>query len=163
MVVEIPLTQGRVALVDDEDADRVIAAGPWHAYRNKKTWYAKHTVCVAKGAWQSIPLHRFILGAGPEAPSIDHINGNGLDNCRKNLRHCTTAENLCNARKRRGTSSRYKGVYLDVASGKWKAQAQVHGRRISLGRFDSEIDAAEAYDAAARRHYGEFARTNFRL
>jgi hypothetical protein len=147
------LSSGKVALVDREDVGRVIAAGPWAAVWNGKLWYA-----VNNSAGY---LHRFILGVS-DAALVDHKNLNTLDCRRENLRRATHSQNVCNRAKKRyaaGVSSRYKGV--DLHCGRWRAQIAKHGVRLHLGVFDSEEDAALAYDTAARKLHGEFARLNF--
>src|SRR5678815_2653841 len=93
------------------------------------------------------------------AIGVDHKNGNGLDNRRENLRVCTQAENLANMRKHRGVS-RYKGVTWDSSRRRWLAQIKNHGPNVNLGRYDSEVDAAHAYNEAALRLKGEYALLN---
>jgi hypothetical protein len=148
----IPLTQGFVALVDDADYERV-SSHKWYIKidRRKRTKYAVGAAGVR--------MHRFILGlsAGP-VPQVDHRDHDGLNNQRENLRVCTHGQNRSNTRKAKGTSQ-YKGVHLD--SSKWIAMLKSSGRTKYLGTFTSELDAALAYDAAARVAFGEFACTNF--
>lgn len=112
-------------------------------------------------------MHRVILGVASEK-WIDHENRNGLDNRRENLRVATNRQNLQNSRKRSGTVSRFKGVSFDKHYRKWQARIQActigpggHVRRVFLGSFDDEEDAARAYDAAALASFGRFARMNF--
>lgn len=90
---------------------------------------------------------------------VDHINGNGLDNRRENLRLATARENALNSRPRKGRS-KFKGVYLDTLRGNWYVQIRAKGRGRYVGSFWSELDAARAYNKAALEHYGEFARLN---
>jgi hypothetical protein len=101
-------------------------------------------------------MHKLLTGW----PQTDHINGNGLDNRRCNLRPVTSQQNRANQRKTRGTSQ-FKGVYLRRRERNWEAAIKVNRRRIYLGTFSSEVEAARAYDAAARHHFGEFAALNF--
>ena len=105
-------------------------------------------------------MHRVILNT-PMGMDTDHINGNGLDNRRCNLRICTHAENISNQRKYSNTMlSKFKGVSWDKSRNRWIVYIGVHPKRIFLGRFKTEIDAAIAYDNAARKYFGEFACTN---
>jgi hypothetical protein len=106
-------------------------------------------------------MHRQIVNP-PDDLLVDHHNHNGLDNRRFNLRLATDSTNQQNARKRiTKTTSRFKGVDFVKATGKWRARIAVNGRRLFLGSFDSELEAALAYDAAARKYFGEYACLNF--
>lgn len=105
-------------------------------------------------------MHRLLIYV-PPGFEVDHINRNGLDNRRANLRTCTKSENAANREKVGGdTSSKYKGVHRRADSGKWMARIKVNGRRRSLGCFYSEEEAALAYNVAATEEFGEFARVN---
>jgi len=146
----IPLTHGKVALIDAADFE-LMGAFPWRAVRIRRTWYAETYVGGAREY-----MHRFIMEAGP-GERIDHRNGNGLDNRRVNLRRTTNALNQANRRQVRSVCG-FKGV--TQRSGKWRAYITVSGRFISLGSFSIPEDAARAYDAAARECFGEFACTN---
>ena len=92
---------------------------------------------------------------------IDHIDRNGLDNSRANLRPATRSQNCCNRKKKPGCASKYKGVHINKKLGKWRAAIMFEGNRIFLGDFNTEIDAAQAYDAAAKLYHKEFASLNF--
>jgi hypothetical protein len=153
---EIPLTKGYVALVDDEDFERV-SKFKWYALVLPRKVYAAH-----KNNTDSFYLHRFILGVTDPKTQIDHEDHNGL-NCQKhNLRIATKSQNGGNMRKHSDyTTSRFKGVYWDSQSKKWQSQIIVQRKRIRLGGHHSEEAAARSYDAAARLHFGEFAQTNF--
>ena len=160
MTAEIPLSRGFVALVDDEDYERVMAAGPWHVKARKQWVYAQHNVRRPEGGWRTEGLHIFLTGL----PMVDHINGDGLDNRRANLRGATAAQNSANARLRRDSTSGFKGVHRNGPRGlPWRAQIHKGGKKHHLGLFESPEVAARAYDAAARELFGEFARTNFPL
>lgn len=157
MVREIELTQGEVALVDDEDYEE-IAQHNWCASYNGACFYA------VRGQWDSgkqtmIYMHRLIMNA-PDGTEIDHINGDGLDNRRANLRFAAHRENGKNRRKQRGTSSRFLGVCWDKSTQKWLAYLMSDGKRLHLGRHQKEKDAAQAYNEAATKYHGEFASLN---
>jgi len=104
-------------------------------------------------------MHRQLL-TPPQGQCIDHINGNGLDSRRANLRFATAAQNAWNSKKRSPRST-YKGVWFAKDKNKFRAAIGHNKKRIHLGYFDSPIDAAKAYDIAAKKHHGRFARTNF--
>lgn len=157
VVKEIPLTQGQVTLVDDEDFER-FGQYRWFAHKQRGTYYAARN--KPDGDSRAIAsLHREILqpGIGQEC---DHINGNALDNRRCNLRVCTRAENSRNAKAQRGTSSVFKGVRWHPQRQRWYAEIRFEGIARYLGRFHKEEDAARAYDHAARELFGEFAWLN---
>jgi hypothetical protein len=167
--VAIPLTQGYSALVDVEDYERV-SFFHWHAapQRRKdgsiKNVYARHS---STKKHSSQLLHRFILELEKaDKRLVDHINHNGLDCTRANLRVATISQNVANGRKqttfcRKAPSSPFKGVTWRKSDKKWQAQIIVNGKYIHLGYFLNEVVAAKAYDAAARKHFGEFALLNF--
>lgn len=109
----------------------------------------------------SIRLHRLIMNVVDNSEiCVDHIDSNGCNNRKSNLRTCTKGENHWNLKPRKNTSSKYKGVYYDKASQKWGAQITKNGEYHYLGRFDTEIAAATAYNNAATELFGEFARLN---
>ena len=106
-------------------------------------------------------MHRQIIHI-PQGMVSDHINRKTLDNRKQNLRPATISQNLCNRPKRKAkTRSKYKGLEWDKIQRKWKARIQFNNRKIYLGSFNSEIDAAKAYDSAAKKYHGDFAATNF--
>lgn len=147
---EIPLTQGEVAIVDADDFEWLMSMGSWNLRRNKSGgMYAKRNVWVSRTSCITLLMHRVITGAD----LTDHINGNGLDNRRANLRTATVAQNLANARCR--NPSGFKGVSPHAR--KWKAMCN----RQYLGLYATAEEAALAYDRAAVVAFGEFARLNF--
>ena len=106
-------------------------------------------------------MHREVANT-PDGLVCDHINGDSLDNRKANLRSATHLQNCWNARKSpQSAYSKYKGVTFDKMRQKWNAQICVNGKRIFLGTFKDETEAAKAYDSAAKRHFGEFAALNF--
>ncbi len=159
---QITLTQGKIALVDDDDFER-LNQWKWYAIRCKTKcrdiWYAVRGLKV-DGKLRRIYMHREIAAVA-EIPEVDHQDGNGLHNCRQNLRPATLAQNRHNQHKRLGCTSRFKGVSFNKNAGKWEAQIKNSGRRIYLGYFGDETMAARTYDEAARLHFGIFAKTNF--
>jgi hypothetical protein len=159
----IPLTKGLVAIVSPEDYDR-LAKYKWHAARHQRTFYAQHGTGSAKSGRRRghlVMMHREIMGVEDDR-YVDHQNHNGLDNRRPNLRAATWEENCWNKRKRRsGGSSIYKGVMWDRRRKTWHAMIGYKGKKIFIGYFDDEEEAARAYDAKAKELYGEFAALNF--
>ena len=156
VAVKIPLTQGKFALVDEADCD-LISNHKWWATKVGNVFYAGRTTKKAEGKKTTVYMHRVILDL-KKGKQADHINGNGLDNRRSNLRLCANQQNQRNQHSIRGTS-KYKGVCRD--NGAWLARIKVDYKTKHLGRFKNEIDAARTYDEAAIKHFGEFANTNF--
>ncbi len=148
----IPLSQNEFAIVDTEDL-RLLDEHKWSLSKTTRVNYAKRLA-----GKKSVYMHRVIMNA-PAGMQIDHINGNGLDNRRVNLRLCNNRQNQQNARKRKNTASQFKGV--DWHGKRWRARIRVNGKQIGIGRFKSEFLAAEAYDQKAVELFGEFARLNF--
>lgn len=153
---EIPLTKGHVAIVDASDYD-FLSQFKWTAHEMRHTSYALRAVRYG-GIQRVMYMHRYILLPDPEQ-EIDHANGNGLDNRRANLRIATRAEQMAN-RVPCGIS-RFKGVQWYAPTKRWRAEITKGSQYHYLGYFIDEVDAAVAYDAAARELHGEFAKLNF--
>ena len=151
----INLISGKVALVDDADYERV-SRHKWYSDKKARTEYAQGKM---KGN-KTIRMHRLILDV-PRGTEVDHINGDGLDNRRSNLRLCSRAENTRNRRKIKGTSSKFKGVYWYKNAKKWSASIMSNDKTIYLGFFTDENLAAKAYDKKAKELFGKFAKLNF--
>jgi hypothetical protein len=149
---EIKLTQGKVALVDDGDFES-LSRFTWHAHNNSGKWYAMRRTS-RRADYRSIGMHNEIMGA----LEIDHRNGNGLDNRKENLRLATRSQNIANSKLHRDNSSGIKGVYLDKATRKWRAQIGFNYRVIQLGRFVDKEQAIRARRGAQQAMFGEFAR-----
>lgn len=156
----IKLTQNRWAMVDAEDYDE-LSNRKWKLLRYKNgLQYAHRCLWDKKTKEQgSERMHRTIMKA-KKGELIDHINGNGLDNRKSNLRFCTHNQNLFN-RGSGGGTSRFKGVRFHKRNKNWNAYVTVNGKSMHVGVFDSEEDAARAYDKAAKKYHGEFAWCNF--
>jgi hypothetical protein len=151
--VNIPLTQGRSVIVDDEDL----------AYLNKWKWcyhrgYAVRTQRV-NSKQALVYMHRLILNAQP-GQACDHVNGDGLDNQRSNLRICTQSQNGMNRGKQKNNTSGFKGVTWNKDHKKWKAQIMLNGKSIYIGYFDDPEEASKAYNDRASGLFEGFVHLN---
>ena len=146
---------GKVAIVDDEDFDRVSMV-TWSV--SPKGYVRAHR--PGKNDGRIMLMHNFIMGT-PYGHHTDHRDHDKLNNRKQNLRVCTPTQNHGNMVKRTGTSSKFKGVTWWKRDKRWKAQASSSGKHYNLGYFDSETDAAKAYDKKAKELFGEFAKLNF--
>lgn len=159
---KIGLTQGKYTVVDLEDYEQ-LGRYKWHASRSKYGIYAVRKFWTKEGSGvkqKSVSMHQVIMGSA-EGKVIDHINHNGLDNRRANLRFVTMQQNSWNKRKNRGNySSRYKGVAWSKSRKKWRTRITWNGRWIFLGYFEDEEAAAMAYDAKAKELFGDYASLN---
>ena len=126
--------------------------GLWYAIRGRLPEEQDRSGKVAP-----VLMHRYLLQANP-GERVDHQDGNGLNNRRENIRKATSSQNGMNARAQVGGSSKFKGVWRPT---RWRAEIRVNYKTIHLGSFATEEEAAHAYDEAARRLFGEFARVNF--
>ena len=159
MTKEIPLTKGRVTIVDDEDYDFLMQ---WKWRLIKGDYAASRLYWIENGASKrkTILMHR-LVNKTPKNMQTDHVNNNTLDNRRRNLRTCTLQQNTKNRTKQKNkTSSQYKGVHLYRPTGKWAAQIRIDKKARFLGYYASEHDAALAYNFAAIEHFKEFSNLN---
>ena len=152
---EIPLTQGKVALVDDEDYDYLMQ-WKWCATKDYNTYYANREGSVKEDNKKFI-MHRVIMNT-PDNMVVDHIDHNGLNNQKSNMRNCSPKENSRNMRPRGKTG--YLGVCYDRKY--IKACIKIRGKNRHLGNYKTEEEAARAYDKVAKEYYGEFANLNFK-
>ena len=155
-MIEIPLTQGKVALIDDEDWD-LVSGYKWHASKVLNTYYARTRVKRADGSKTFLYMHRLLLGLVGRKVKADHRDGDGLNNRRENLRSCSHAENLRNRGAQVNNISGLKGVSWHKQSGKWDASIRVNGKGKHLGLFTTKEAAHAAYCRAAAELHGEFA------
>lgn len=151
---KIYLSKNKYALVDDEDFNRVSHLS-WYASKSRNVFYAKHT------PYKMVPInmHRLIMNP-PKGVQIDHINGNGLDNRRKNLRFATNGQNMANRKINKNNKTGFKGVSISKTSIKKPFIAQIkHNKKVYyLGCFKSALTAHRAYLRAAREKHGVFTR-----
>ena len=154
---KIPLTRGQYAIVDDIDYGKLMkykwqcAKSAGYCYASRAKWNGKYC--------SSVQMHRQILNA-PKNKYVDHINGNGLDNRRKNLRIATNSQNLMNSKIFNTNTSGYRGVGWDKKEKKWKARITQNQKHKFLGYYLTKEDAAKAYNHAAKKLFGSFAKVN---
>ena len=153
---EIKLTQGKVALVDDEDFEK-LSRYKWCAYKNGHVFYAQSTVPRNKKTVFLNMAH--LVLPPPVGMCIDHIDRNGCNNQKHNLRVCSKSQNGANSESYTGIS-KYKGVCWSFYHKKWMSRIMLERKRTQLGYFKSEKEAALVYNVAAVRYFGEFARLN---
>lgn len=159
---KIPLTKGKFALVDNEDYEQLMSMGKWHIGSNG---YAQKTVYIGtkngKRSTTSILMHRVILGMSDPTEQGDHADGNRLNNTRINLRKCSAIENLRNVGVRKCNTSGFKGVEWHKHAKKWGVRIRTcKGARKHIGLFTCPVEAAKAYNEAAIKYHGEFAKLN---
>jgi hypothetical protein len=143
---EIPLNKGLVSIVDREDFYQLLQSNyQWQSKKHGRTYYAYRKVKIARNRWTVQKMHNAIMGPGP-GMEVDHINGNGLDNRRENLRVVTHQVNCQNQHIKK--SSRHLGVGWHKGSGKWRAYIRLKGRTRHIGLFQSEAEAATVYRVA---------------
>lgn len=158
----IPLTQGKFAIVDDEDYDYLMQ-WKWFAQKGRSTYYAVRLTPHINGKQHAIAMHRVLLGLREgDGVFSDHCNGNGLDNRIFNLRTCSNSQNRMNSLIQSNNTSGYKGVSWHKGHKKWQSYITVDRKKVALGNFFCLIKAAKVYDEAAIKYYGEFAKANFR-
>ncbi len=150
---EIALSQGKKMLIADQDYD-LVSRYRWSWFKHRNTYYAQTDM----GNKRRILAHRLILGPTSKQ-FVDHVDFNGLNNIRSNLRLCSWPQNCQHASCRRDNSSGYRGVHK-LAKG-FVARIRVNGKRLYLGYFPSALAAAKAYDNAAKQYHGEYASLNF--
>lgn len=156
---EIQLTKGLVAIVDDKDFEE-LSKYKWSASHDGKSFYACRSFGYKDGKQKKIKMHRQILGDKCVGLQVDHINMNTLDNRRENLRACTKSQNMMNRGKTAKNTSGFKGA-KKWHKGGFVASITVMQKVKTIGYYDTVEEAARAYDEAAKRLHGEYARLNF--
>lgn len=161
----IPLTQGQCAMVDDEDFE-YLNQWKWYTRRDQTRFYVTRMATIGVNERKNIHMHRVIMKLNDATLFVDHIDHNPLNNQKNNLRICTHKQNSCNMSKRKNTSSKYLGVQrAHFKRGKyihsyWQAIIRINGENKRLGLFKEELDAALAYNKAAKERDNEFANLN---
>ncbi len=151
----IPLTRGKFAQVDDDDFER-LSKFRWHAAPDGATFYAARGIRLPGNRTEIFRMHRDIMNP-PSGMMVDHIDHDGLNNQKSNLRSCTKSQNMRNRRgAQKNSKSGYRGVVLQKRTGRWLANIQFDGKLIFLGTYDSILDAASSYSTANKKYFGEF-------
>ena len=153
----IKLTKGKVAIVDASDYDALMKF-KWCARKNRgaNVFYAMAYLGKDEGR-KSYYMHSLLLDR-PKGMEIDHINGNGLDNRRSNLRICTRSENEMNRGKNKNNTSGYKGVCWNKNDKRWYVKIGLNNKQINLGRFSDKLEAYKAYVSACKKYHGKYAK-----
>jgi len=161
---QIPLTNKYkreiFALVDDEDYEK-LSVFTWNFYEHKNKTYAVRTD-RSTGRQIPIRMHRVIMEVDDPKVLIDHMDRNGLNNQKSNLRKCSNKKNCANRKSHNNATSKYLGVYLRKDTNKWRVEGTSDGKRFNIGSFFDETEAAKAYDKWAKEYHGEFANLNFK-
>lgn len=149
------ILEGHTIFVDKRDL-QILNSHNWKVAKYKSG--IKYLYCYING---KITLFQHLLINRKEKRCIDHVNGNGLDNRRNNLRACTYSENMMNKVKYKNNKSGYKGVYKVSGRNRWRSSLTVSGKKIEVGTFNTAVEAARAYDITAKLFFGEFSKLNF--
>ena len=152
---------GDLEIILDEEGIELYRKNTWHIVKHGKTFYLRTNLKV-KGKYYCKAFHRELLQLNNQKEVVDHINGNGLDNRKENLRICLQSENIKNQVriKTKPWQSKYKGVFWNKKNKNWRSMIGVNGKRINIGSFTSEHAAAVAYNIEAKRQFGKFANLN---
>ena len=150
----IPLTQNKYALVDDEDFEEMSK----YNWRFAQGYAIRHVRKDKEKRRTTTRMHRMILDV-KKGRDIDHVDGNGLNNQKINLRIATESQNMMNRKLNKNNKSGYKGVHWHIM-GKWLAQIRCFGKGTYLGVFDNKLEAAKVYNEKAKELFGKFARLN---
>lgn len=154
----VELNRSLVSIIDKADVE-LVEGFIWHTYIGGTVRYVQSNAVDSCGRHSMVRMHRIIMGVTDAHILVDHINGDGLDNRRSNLRICTKRQNACNQKLSSANKSGYKGVHLS-RHGNWYACIKSHGKTKKLGTYASKEAAAMAYNEAAVEMFGEFANLN---
>lgn len=158
----IHLTLDQICLIDLADYEQV-KKHRWHTQERGGIYYATTTIKTQDGTTTSWPMHRFLMNLGTsDERRVCHLNGNSLDNRRENLRIATHQEIMSRRKKSKGTSSKFRGVYWHKLQKKWQALIVIDGVLNLIGTFESEVEAARAYDDLALYLFGTGTKLNRR-
>lgn len=152
---EIELTNGMKVIVDDEDYD-YLSNYNWRCIKNGKTYYAIFGRRI-NGKYSNVWMHRMIMDAKDRKDEVNHINHNGLDNRRENLRTTTHNKVIVQSRVSNNKPTKHKGISYYKPTNKWRARITINGKTTYLGYYTNEIEAANAYEKKAIEIYGEYA------
>lgn len=150
----------KTIFIDDEDF-KLVSKYRWYIKKDDNTFYARAFNSKRKGGdGKKMTMHRLLMGFPKFPKCVDHIDGNGLNNKRSNLRETTQAFNAANSCKPKNNKTGYKGVHFEKTRKKYRVRIGVNYKRIDGGFFDTAIEAAKKYNELAKLHFGEFARLN---
>lgn len=157
-MIEIPLTHGYVAIIDDEDAE-LVSGRKWHARKNQRG----KVYAARKRRYQAAELMHRLIARAPKGMQVDHIDGNPLNNRRSNLRLCTATQNAWNRRQPTVRSAFEKTGFrgLERSGNRWRVRITHYGKRVNVGSFRTPEEAAKAYDAKIIELRGEYAAPNY--
>lgn len=155
---ELILSKGHISYVDDEDYEW-LSGWKWSVTTSGKILYAQRSI-YSNNTQRSILLHRFLLGVSGRGIMVDHVDHNGLNNQRSNLRVCNSSQNQSNMKSHEDSTSKYVGVSWVKSRKRWNAAIGVNYKVIQLGRYKTEQEAALAYNSAAIKYKGEYANLN---
>lgn len=155
---KIPLTKGKVALVDDDDF-AFLSQWKWCSDSKGYAFRSEKRSETGRLKRKGIYLHRVVMGS-PEGKQIDHINGDILDNRKSNLRVASHSENMRNRKLQKNNSTGYKGVWFNKKKGLFVATIKIDGKTRTIKHTRTAEEAAEAYNVKAQEVYGSFARIN---
>lgn len=153
---KITLPNNKYTLVDDEDFV-ILSQYKWHSFKNRNTFYCHRNIYLKNVKRSCVTLHRQIMG-NPKNKIIDHIDGNGLNNLRSNLRIVTNSQNLFNRGKQNNNTSGLKRISWHKREKKWRADIGINGKQITLGYFKTKEEAYKVYIEACKKYHGKLQR-----